>query len=165
MPITGRTKSILMPLVLLAATAAPRAETGPVPGAEALAYDLYKSPTCGCCELWQDHLDASAFAATVHHPQDLDGVKRQLGIRPQYQSCHTAVVADDYVFEGHVPARYIQQFLADPPPGAIGLAVPGMPVGSPGMEMGDRFMAYNVLLLKADGSSEVYAAVASADQQ
>src|SRR5690606_2073968 len=81
MPITGRTTSILMPLVLLVATAAPRAETGPVPGAQALAYDLYKSPTCGCCELWQDHLDASAFAATVHHPQDLDGVKRQLGIR------------------------------------------------------------------------------------
>jgi len=65
----------------------------------------------------------------------------------------------DYVFEGHVPARYVEAFLANPPEGAIGLSVPGMPVGSPGMEVGDRQDYYQVLLLKADGSSSIYAHV------
>ena len=68
----------------------------------------------------------------------------------------TAVSSDGYVFEGHVPAHVIQRFLTDPPNNAIGLAVPGMPVGSPGMEVGDRFDPYDVLLLRTDGSSEVY---------
>ena len=134
-------------------------------GATLASYDLYKSPTCGCCEDWMIHMNERGYSAVVHHPDDLNAVKAKLGIHPRYQSCHTAVMRDGHVFEGHIPARYIEAFLENPPPGAIGLAVPGMPVGSPGMEAGARFDPYDVLLLKADGSSEVYARVERADQQ
>ena len=136
--------------------------------AEQPATDLlqvFKSPSCGCCEGWIEHLDSAGLSTSAQHPADLAGVKTEHGIAPQYRSCHTAVSADGYVFEGHVPARYVQAFLAEPPTGAIGLAVPGMPVGSPGMEMGDDFMPYQVLLLKHDGDAEVYARVDSAADQ
>ncbi len=83
----------------------------------------------------------------------------------RYGSCHTAVTENGYVFEGHVPARYIAQFLNDPPAGAVGLSVPAMPVGSPGMEYKDEFMPYQVLLVNKDGSVEVYASVESYQQQ
>lgn len=128
-------------------------------------FQIYKSPTCGCCGEWVDHLEDKGFTTAVHHPDDLDGVKRERGIQPKYQSCHTAVSEQGYVFEGHIPARDIRAFLENPPQDAIGLAVPGMPVGSPGMEVGDRFTPYDVLLLKEDGSSELFRHVASADQQ
>lgn len=128
-------------------------------------FQVYKSPTCGCCGEWVDHLQSKGFTTAVHHPEDLDGVKRERGIQPQYQSCHTAVSEQGYVFEGHIPARDIRAFMENPPKDAIGLAVPGMPVGSPGMEVGDRFTPYDVLLLKEDGSSEVFRHVVSADQQ
>lgn len=130
-----------------------------------ISYELYKSPTCGCCEDWMVHLEEHGYHAVVHHPQDLSAIKAQLGVEPRYQSCHTAVMASGHVFEGHVPARYIAAFLAAPPAHAIGLAVPGMPVGSPGMEMGARFDPYDVLLLKSDGTSEVYARIENTDQQ
>ncbi|MEH6492482.1 DUF411 domain-containing protein [Halopseudomonas sp.] len=126
---------------------------------------VFKSPTCGCCEGWIEHADQAGFSTEAQHPADLAGLKTEYGIAPQYRSCHTAVSADGYVFEGHVPARYVQAFLAEPPEQAIGLAVPGMPVGSPGMEMGDDFMPYAVMLLKRDGGAEVYAQIDSpADQ-
>ena len=73
------------------------------------------------------------------------------------QSCHTGVSADGYFFEGHIPAKFVTAFLANPPENAAGLAVPGMPAGSPGMEMGDRFNPYSVILVKKDGTTEVYA--------
>jgi hypothetical protein len=130
---------------------------------EAVAMDIYKSETCGCCEKWVTHVDSLGFETTVHHPDDLNKVKADKGIAPRYQSCHTAITKDGYVFEGHVPAHLIKRFLANPPASAIGLAVPGMPVGSPGMEVGDRFDPYDVLLLKSDGSSEVYAHMANAE--
>lgn len=125
----------------------------------AIAMDLYKSPTCGCCGKWAEHAEERGFSLTTHHPADLNKLKLERGIAPQYQSCHTVISADDYVFEGHIPARFIQQFLAAPPADAIGLSVPAMPAGSPGMEMGDRFTPYQVLLLKRDGSAEVFAKV------
>ena len=125
----------------------------------AIAMDLYKSPTCGCCGKWAEHAEDRGFSLTTHHPSDLNKLKLERGIAPQYQSCHTVISADDYVFEGHIPARFIQQFLAAPPADAIGLSVPAMPAGSPGMEMGDRFTPYQVLLLKRDGSAEVFAKV------
>lgn len=128
-------------------------------------FQVYKSPTCGCCGDWIDHLSDAGFSSGTHHPDDMGGLKAELGISPGYQSCHTAVSQQGYVFEGHVPASVIADFLAAPPADALGLAVPGMPVGSPGMEMGDRFDPYNVLLLKRDGSSEIYRHIASADQQ
>ncbi len=133
--------------------------------AATLHLDVHKSPTCGCCTLWMDHLAENGFESTPHHPDDLGALKRELGVPVRYGSCHTGVSGDGFVFEGHVPARYIRQFIADPPEGALGLTVPAMPVGSPGMEYKDQFMAYEVLLLKADGTVEVYAAVESYEQQ
>lgn len=130
-----------------------------------LVLDLYKSPACGCCEGWAQHIESAGIGTAVHHPEDLNSVKTERGIAPRYQSCHTAVSAQGYVFEGHIPAYLIRRFLANPPPESIGLSVPGMPVGSPGMEMGDRFQAYEVVLLKRDGSSEVYERIQSARQQ
>lgn len=127
--------------------------------------DVYKSPTCQCCEKWIDHVHAQGFRTSVLHPADLDGTKDKLGVLPAYRSCHTAVTKDGYVFEGHVPAKFIRQFLAEKPEGAIGLSVPGMPAGSPGMEVGDTFMPYEVLLLKMDGSASRYAFVGSPDDQ
>ena len=127
--------------------------------------DVYKSPTCGCCIKWMDHLAEYGFTSTGHHPDALGSLKRELGVPARYGSCHTGVTKDGYVFEGHVPARYITQFLGDPPAGARGLTVPAMPIGSPGMEYKNQFMPYDVLLLKDDGSVEVYASVRSYEQQ
>lgn len=134
-------------------------------GSAANHLDVYKSPTCGCCTKWMDHLDENGFTSTGHHPDDIGEFKREAGIPVRYGSCHTGVSKDDYVFEGHVPARYIRQFLANPPAGALGLTVPAMPVGSPGMEYKDQFMAYDVLLLLEGGSVEVYASVQTIEQQ
>ncbi|SIS48013.1 DUF411 domain-containing protein [Neptunomonas antarctica] len=127
--------------------------------------DVYKSPTCGCCVSWVEHIEKHGFTAKTIHPADLSLEKSQRGIQPIYRSCHTAVSPDGYVFEGHIPAKYIKQFLAEKPVDVIGLSVPGMPAGSPGMEVGDMFMPYPILLLKKDGSSEVYAQVKSLEDQ
>lgn len=126
---------------------------------------VYKSPTCGCCEKWIDHIDQHGFTTKAHNQDNLSAFKQAKGIAPQYRSCHTAVSKDGYVFEGHVPAKFIHQFLAQPPIGAIGLSVPAMPIGTPGMEMGERFMPYKVILLKADGSYESYAELDTYQEQ
>lgn len=131
----------------------PASET---PIVDKITLDVYKSPTCGCCGKWVTHVEASGFDTTLHHPADLNKLKADRGISPRYQSCHTAVSQDGYVFEGHIPADVIQRFLENPPSDAIGLAVPGMPVGSPGMEMGNRHDDYDVLLLTKEGSDTVY---------
>ena len=130
-----------------------------------IVMDIYKSSTCGCCEKWIDHAEQRGFSLTIHHPKNLNRLKSKYDIARGYQSCHTVVSAEGYVFEGHIPARYIHEFLAAPPVGATGLAVPAMPAGSPGMEMGDRFESYQVLLLKRDGSAEVFANVSAQEQQ
>ena len=125
-----------------------------------ISLDVYKSPTCGCCENWVSHVEAAGFEAAMHHPTDLNKLKDDKGVLPRYQSCHTAVTQDGYVFEGHIPANVIKRFLANPPADSLGLAVPGMPVGSPGMEMGNRHDKYDVLLLSKDGSSTVFEHIA-----
>jgi len=127
--------------------------------AELVQLDVYKSSTCECCGKWVSHVNAKGFEASTQHPADLNLVKRELGVAPQYESCHTAVSKEGYVFEGHVPADIMQRFLSEKPKDALGLAVPGMPAGSPGMEMGDQRDDYDVLLLKKDGGSEVYARI------
>ncbi|MBR9884170.1 MAG: DUF411 domain-containing protein [Oceanospirillales bacterium] len=127
--------------------------------------ELYKSPTCGCCESWSEHAEKHNFVSNVHHPDDLNAVKDELGVAPRFRSCHTAVSPEGYVFEGHVPAKLIQRFLESPPEDALGLAVPGMPAGSPGMEMGDRFQPYPVVLLHKDGSFELYEKIEEQAQQ
>lgn len=127
--------------------------------------DVFKDENCGCCVGWVDHMQEAGFASKINHPRDLNGVKEELGVLPKWQSCHTAVTKGGYVFEGHIPAKYIEQFLASPPEGALGLAVPGMPLGSPGMEMGGRFTPYDIVLMNKDGSSSVFAHVPSAAAQ
>lgn len=128
---------------------------------DSIVMDLYKSPTCGCCALWQEHAQDRGFAFTIHHldNDELTREKLRHGINLRYHSCHTAVAGDGSVFEGHIPAYLVRQYLADKPVDSLGLAVPGMPLGSPGMEAGERLDPYEVLLLKTDGSAEVYARI------
>ena len=115
-----------------------------------------KSPTCGCCTGWVEHMRASGFEVEVRDvtPERLDLTKRRLGVEPEYQSCHTAVV-DSYVIEGHVPAADIRRLLAERP-SATGLAVPGMPFGSPGMPSDGEREPYDVLLLNQGTGASVF---------
>lgn len=119
--------------------------------------EVWRSPTCQCCGKWVEHLEASGFAVTVKSapPSMLNRLKRQAGIGKDLASCHTGKIGP-YVIEGHVPASDIKRLLAERPD-AIGLTVPGMPIGSPGMERGDRHEPYEVLLIKKDGTTEVFA--------
>jgi hypothetical protein len=132
---------------------------------ELISLSVYKSPTCGCCGKWVEYIENNGFTAHTHDAIDLASIKTEHGINPQYRSCHTAVSTDGFVFEGHIPAKFIHQFLSDIPKDAIGLAVPAMPVGSPGMEYEDKFMPYQVLLIKKDGGSEVYADIGTKEEQ
>lgn len=116
---------------------------------------VYKSPSCGCCGKWVDHLKASGFSVTVHDLQNLEPVKERYGVPPRLASCHTATV-NGYVIEGHVPAADIRRLLAEKPK-VKGLAVPGMPVGSPGMEQGNAKEPYDVVSFDETGRSAVYA--------
>lgn len=116
---------------------------------------VHKSPSCGCCGAWVDHVRAAGFPVEVHDTEDMEAVKDRLGVPAPMMSCHTAEV-DGYFVEGHVPAGDIQRLLAEKPR-ARGIAVPGMPLGSPGMEMPDgRTQPYEVALVGGDGSSETF---------
>lgn len=114
---------------------------------------VYKSPTCGCCGKWISHLEANGFKVIAKNRSDLAAIKQQLGIQPQYQSCHTAKIGN-YIVEGHVPAADIKRMLAEQPD-IDGLAVPGMPMGSPGME-GARKDNYDVLAIKQGSNPKVF---------
>ena len=120
---------------------------------------VHKTPTCGCCKKWIKHLKENGFNTNPQDHQNLNDIKDMHNIEPQYRSCHTAVSSDGFIFEGHIPSKYITQFLSENHDDAIGLSVPGMPLGSPGMEFDNRFMPYDVLILYKDGSSKVYAEV------
>lgn len=115
---------------------------------------VYKSPTCGCCAEWVDHLRENGFAVVVHDQDNLTMVKAANGITPALESCHTALV-DGYVVEGHVPADLIAKLITEKPDIA-GLAVPGMPGGSPGMESAPK-EPYDVLAIGKDGRTSVFA--------
>ena len=133
--------------------------------ADAELLTVYKSPTCGCCSVWIEHAKAQGFAIKSHDMDDVGLIKARYKIQPQHQSCHTVISVEGFVFEGHVPAALIDKFLKEKPENAIGLAVPGMPIGSPGMEMGDRFTPYEVLQLNKDGSTVVYQKVTHLHQK
>jgi hypothetical protein len=120
-----------------------------------LTVDVYKSPTCGCCGNWVGHLRASGFAVDVKEVPDADAWRAKAGVPARFASCHTAFVAG-YVIEGHVPAAEIRRLLVERP-NALGLAVPGMPAGAPGMD-GTPAGGFDVLLLQPDGTSRVYRA-------
>jgi len=135
-------------------------------GSPSIFLDVYKSPTCACCNKWISHINESGFESKVHSSQNFSVIKDEKGIAPRYRSCHTAVSSDGYVFEGHVPAKFIQQFLTEThTDDVIGLSVPAMPVGTPGMEVNDKFQPYKVLLLKSNGSYQIYASVVSYKEQ
>jgi hypothetical protein len=112
------------------------------------ALEVYKSPWCGCCGAWVEHMQQAGFAVEINELDDLAPLKTMLGVAPELHSCHTALV-DGYVVEGHVPAREVIRLLAERPM-ATGLAVPGMPIGSPGMEQGDLREPYEVLLFQGE---------------
>ena len=115
---------------------------------------VYKSATCGCCKDWVKHLESNGFKVQSHDVTDLDRIKRNLGVKPKYASCHTAI-ADGYTIEGHVPAADVKRLLAERPQ-ARGLAVPGMPGGSPGMESSPE-QPYATLLIDDQGGSKLFA--------
>ncbi len=121
---------------------------------------VYKSPTCGCCGAWVEHMREAGFTVKVVEEANVAPRKQALGVPARLGSCHTAIV-DGYVIEGHVPAEDVRALLAERP-AAKGLAVPGMPIGSPGMEVGDRRDPYQVLLFTETGSSTVFATHAGA---
>ena len=120
---------------------------------------VHKTPTCGCCKKWVKHLESNGFNPATKDHQSLVEIKEKFNIKPEYRSCHTTVSTNGFIFEGHIPVKYITQFLSEGHPNAIGLSVPGMPLGSPGMEFDDRFTPYDVLILYKDGSSKVFAEV------
>jgi hypothetical protein len=122
--------------------------------AAAPAMTVYRSPTCGCCKKWVDHARAAGFRVSVKELNDLSEVKAMLGVPTALQSCHTAVVAS-YVVEGHVPADLVKRMLAQRP-NIVGIAVPGMPTGSPGMEGGTP-ERYDVIAFERTGATRVFA--------
>jgi hypothetical protein len=114
---------------------------------------VYLNPGCGCCGGWVEHLRTNGFAVQVHEVDDPGQYRERFKMPEEYASCHSALV-EGYALEGHVPAREIQRLLKEKPK-AVGLAVPDMPMGSPGME-GGRKDAYDVLLIDASGGHQVY---------
>jgi hypothetical protein len=117
---------------------------------------VYKDPSCGCCEKWVEHLKQAGFTTKTSEVPDINAVKDAQYVPQKARSCHTAVV-NGVVLEGHVPAADVQRFLKERPAGMIGLAVPGMPIGSPGMEVGTRVQPYDVLAFDKEGRTMVFA--------
>lgn len=139
-------RSILLALLTLTGSvwASP-----PLPSVE-----VFKSQYCGCCGKWVEHLRANGFRVQVREVQDVSATRQKLGMPEKFSSCHTARIGK-YVFEGHVPASDIKKLL-DEKPQALGLAVPSMPAGAPGME-GTRAVPYETLLVQTDGRHRVFA--------
>jgi hypothetical protein len=117
---------------------------------------VYKDPSCGCCKNWVEHLRANGFAPEVHDRADMDALKDSLGVPAALRACHTGVVGT-YVIEGHVPAADVKKLLTTKPAKTVGIAVPGMPAGSPGMEMGGRADHYDVIAFASAGATRVFA--------
>lgn len=115
---------------------------------------MYKNPGCQCCTKWAKYMEHHGFAVTVRPSRQMPAIKAEKGVPYQLASCHTAII-DGYVVEGHVPIQEIERLLTERPD-AIGIAVPGMPQGAPGMITGKRD-PYQVILFKEDGSQTVYA--------
>lgn len=170
---------LLPALALLVALAGCRTESAPAANAEAPpapeaapvvevtadapVVTVYKSPTCGCCSLWAEYMTREGFRVETLDVTNVRTVADSLGMPADLGSCHVATVATadgeaEYVVEGHVPADAVRRLL-DEQPEARGLTVPGMPLGSPGMEQGDRRQAYDVLLVDNAGEAAVYESI------
>ncbi|MEO0518051.1 MAG: DUF411 domain-containing protein [Cyanobacteria bacterium P01_A01_bin.116] len=116
---------------------------------------VFRSPTCGCCGKWIDHAEAAGFQVKDEVTEDMSAIKQQYGVPQNLTSCHTTVVGD-YVVEGHVPVEDVQRLLVEQPDVA-GIAVPGMPIGSPGMESGDYTEPYTVFSFTESGETAAFA--------
>lgn len=143
-------KALITSLVIATALPAAAEETAP-----AKEMTVYRSPTCGCCGKWIEHVKQNQFVVKDIVSDDMDAIKKQHGVPDELSSCHTAIV-DGYVIEGHVPAADIRKLLQMKPK-ITGLAAPGMPMGSPGMEMGGRKDDYQIISFDKDGHYEVFA--------
>ena len=142
-----RTLSIFLATLALGAAGPSLAQTSRI-------VEIYKSPYCGCCEKWSEHITKAGFKVKTHNVDDVPGTRKKLGMPENLGSCHTAKVGN-YLIEGHVPAADIKRLLREKPK-AIGLAVPGMPPGAPGMDVPNS-PPYASLLVKNDGSTHVFA--------
>lgn len=141
---------------IAAATAAPATSYTSAPQPALASVLVHKNPSCGCCELWVEHLRKAGFEVTVRDEEDLNAVKERLGVPYGKGSCHTAEVGG-YIVEGHVPVEDIKRLLAEKPD-ARGLVLPGMPLGSPGMEAPDGGVKpYTVELVERDGNTVAFA--------
>ena len=120
------------------------------------AITVYKDPSCGCCTKWVEHLRAAGLKPTVRDRNDMDALKDSLGVPASLRSCHTAV-AGKFVIEGHVPADDLKRLVARAPKGVLGIAVPDMPAGAPGMEMPGRRDRYDVIAFSTNGTTSVFA--------
>lgn len=153
--------ALALPLLLAgcaggdAAAEAPRAPEAAQAAATGPVVTVYKTPTCGCCTKWEDHLREHGFQVESVAMQDLSQVKRDAHVPAGLASCHTALV-EGYAVEGHVPADVIRKLLAERP-AVKGIAVPGMPMGSPGME-GVYSQEYEVYTFDETGPKDIYAA-------
>ncbi len=117
--------------------------------------EVYKSPTCGCCTLWVEHMKKSGFGVVVHEVRDVTPFRERFGVPDAMASCHTATVGG-YAIEGHVPAEDVKRLLREKPK-AAGIAVPGMVQGSPGMEQGRGRDPYSVVIFRAGGANSIFA--------
>jgi hypothetical protein len=143
-------RDLLLAATALSALGVARAKEAP------LAIKVYKDPSCGCCTAWGDRLTAAGFTVIVEENSDMGALKAKLGVPDDLSSCHTGVIAG-YAIEGHVPPEDVKRLVAKKPI-AKGLAVPGMPLNSPGMEVpGEPNEAYTVWLFRKDGSREAFA--------
>ncbi|WBA09356.1 DUF411 domain-containing protein [Salinivibrio kushneri] len=115
---------------------------------------VYKSPSCGCCDDWVEHMAQAGFELEVKPYDDMASIKQEMGVPAEMQSCHTARI-NGYVIEGHVPAKEVKKLLATHT-GLEGLAVAGMPIGSPGMEYGDRHQPYTVMAFDDEGNTQAF---------
>ncbi|MFI8479184.1 DUF411 domain-containing protein [Pseudomonas sp. NPDC078700] len=121
---------------------------------DALTIDVHRDANCGCCKKWIAHLEANGFTVVDHVEKNMSAVKQELGIPPRLAACHTGVIKGKFV-EGHVPAEQVAKLASRDD--LVGIAVPGMPAGSPGMEMGGKQQAYEVIGLKPDGTEQIVA--------
>jgi hypothetical protein len=150
LPIRAKTIAVLLAAIALSHSAVAQTKT-----AVAKPHvTVYKTLTCGCCGKWVEHIQASGFAATTTNLPDLAAIKAKHRVPAELQSCHTSLVGG-YVIEGHVPAEDIKRLLRERP-AIVGLAAPGMPAGSPGMDV-PHSPAYDVLAFDTDGKTRVYA--------
>ncbi len=127
--------------------------------------NVYKRANCGCCNKWATYMRENGFQIKVHSLDNLSKLKTRYNISQDLRSCHTSVSTNGFVFEGHIPAKFIKQFLNNVPENASGLALPAMPLGTPGMEYGSHFNPYKIYLTHINGVKSIYADVISKEEQ